>query len=80
MKNNEPKMFQIEWDEEVGRVEVHLNSQGIDYFISILEKLKQRNAPDDIHLMTPEWGGDGLTSCEDSGENKIVNSLKLLKW
>ena len=57
-----------------------MNQEGITYLISVLEELKEKRAPHDVQLMSPDWGGEGLTSGEDSGDRKIVHLLKLLKW
>jgi hypothetical protein len=74
------KLFQVEWDQKGEKVEIHFDNNGLSYFISLLEKLRNKDAPNDIHLMTLEWGGGELSSSEDSGDRRIVNHLKLLKW
>ena len=73
-------MLQVEWDQEGEKVEIHLDDEGIAYLISALEELKKKQSPDDLQLMTPEWGGEGLTSKADSGDRAIVNLLKIMKW
>ena len=80
MRSSNEKMVQVEWDAEGQRVEIHVNDEGIDYLLDILIDLKKRRPPDDVQLMTPEWGGGGLTSFEDSGDRLIVNFLKIMKW
>jgi len=74
------RLFQVEWDQEGEKVEIHFDNDGLSYFISLLEKLRDEKSPNDIHLMTPEWGGNELSSSEDAGDRIIVNHLKLLKW
>lgn len=80
MKESDEKLLQVEWDSHGEKVEIHLNDQGISYLISVLEGLKAKAAPDDVQLMTPEWGGQGLTSSADAGDRQVVNYLKILKW
>ena len=80
MKKSDKKLLQVEWDKDGERVEIHLNQEGISYLISILEGLREKEAPDDVQLMSPDWGGEGLTSDEDSGDRKTVHLLKILKW
>lgn len=80
MKKSEQKLLQVEWDKEGERVEIHLNKEGISYLISALEGLKEKDTPDDIQLMSPDWGGEELTSDDDSGDREIVHLLKIMKW
>jgi YD repeat-containing protein len=80
MEDTKNRLIQIEWNSDGKRVEIHLNDAGIDYLASLLDHLRSEAAPNDIHLMTPSWGGNELSEGEHPGNNDVVNHLKIFKW
>jgi hypothetical protein len=57
----ENKLLSVESDDSHEIVELHMNRVGLDYLIDVLATLRESDAPDHVHIMSPEWGGDGLT-------------------
>lgn len=76
------KLFTFELDSEQELIELHLNREGAEYLKNILEKLILEKDNKDIHLMTPDWGGDELSSDpQNSNENiRLIHHLKLIYW
>ncbi|MGL1934422.1 MAG: hypothetical protein OCD01_05360 [Fibrobacterales bacterium] len=66
-------------EEAEGRFNLHLNNLGIDYLIEQLQLLKNTPAPEDIILMSKEWGGE-LEGDPKHIEGEILNIIKLMKW
>jgi len=83
MKGHHMLTFEINPDREV--VEVHADSAGLAYLIEQLTWLKQKvdqGECEHIHLMTPDWGGSGLSSDPQnvSGKFSVVHHVKILGW
>ena len=74
------KYFQIELDKQNEKVEIHLNQEGLEYLINILNTLSQKKDCDHIHLMTSSWGGEELTEYKIQEGNILINHLKIYKW
>lgn len=55
------KLLTFEMDPQGDRLEIHLNQEGLNYFIRHLEDLKNLHN-DPIHLMIPDWGGRELSN------------------
>ena len=70
----------FEWDAVGQRLVIHLNNSGIDTLVDYLQHLKTKQAPDDVMLMSPEWGGVDLTGDEDDIEGEKINLVKIMKW
>jgi hypothetical protein len=59
-------------------ITVRVNHVGIRKLQSSLKWLRSLRETDHTHLMTPSWGGGGLT--EDAGEDRIqVHHVKVVK-
>ena len=59
-------LFSVEYDEDKRAIEIHLDEDGIESFVSQLKACKASG--DHCHLKTPAWGGYELQSnvaCED---------------
>lgn len=63
-------------------VEMHLNNQGAIFLRNILNRMIEINENSDYHLMTPEWGGNELSSEQQNtgSEIKLMHHLKLFYW
>ncbi len=63
-----------------GKAEVAIcfDDEGLDRLIEKLTRL--RGKLDHMHLMTPEWAGEDLTSDKQGGEGyELSNHLRLVK-
>lgn len=76
------KLFTVELDQQDKTLEMHLNKVGVEYLKSILEKLILNDQDSHIHLMSPEWGGDELsTDQQNLGDNiMLLHQLKVVYW
>lgn len=76
------RVITIELDPEQELIELHLNKEGAEYLKSILENLILKNDNQDIHLMTPDWGGDELSGIPQNNDEciKLIHHLKLMYW
>jgi hypothetical protein len=74
------KVFTIEFDQLDEMVELHLNKVGAEYLRNVLTKLIDNNKNCDHHFMTPDWGGDELSSEKQnlSDDTKLMHQLKIL--
>ncbi len=76
------KVFTIEFDPKNETLEMHLNKLGAEFLIDELKALIFNNQQEHAHLMTPEWGGNELSSDKQnlSSEVELVNHLKIFFW
>lgn len=75
------KGLSFEWDEKKEVLEIHTNRKGLESLISQLQVLlntKQDN--DHIHMMTPVWSGEELTSERQNETAKLINHVKIFRW
>tara|TARA_B100001248_G_scaffold262227_1_gene256838 strand:+ start:9717 stop:10187 length:471 start_codon:yes stop_codon:yes gene_type:complete len=76
MKKN--KRLTLEFKEEQGVLFIYCNALGILYLKETLEELSKMEAPEDFHLMSPEWGGEELT--EETVDGLLIKHLKPTLW
>lgn len=76
------KLFTIELDQQGETIELHLNREGAEYLRNILDRLISNNKNEDLHLMTPAWGGDELSSNQQnlSADVELLHQLKIVYW
>jgi hypothetical protein len=76
------KLFTIEIDRQGELIEMHLNKEGAVYLRDVLNRLIEINANDHLHLMTPDWGGNELSSDQQNLDSviKIMHQLKIIYW
>ena len=76
------KIFTIELDEKEKTIELHLNQAGAEYLKNILERLISNNKSEHLHLMTPDWGGNELSSNQQnlSTDAELLHQLKVVYW
>jgi hypothetical protein len=74
------KLLSVECDGSRESVELHMDRHGLDYLIDILVKLRNEQPPEHLHLMSPDWGGDGLTGPPQNPEYIAAKHLKLCLW
>lgn len=74
------KLFSVESDPAREVVEIHLDRNGLDYLIDTLNRLRNESAPEHIHLMCPEWGGDALSETPQNPEFAAAKHVKLCLW
>ena len=74
------KIFTIELDRHGEMVELHLNKKGAEFLRDFLSKLIDNNTVSDHHFMSPDWGGDELSSDQQnlSDDIKLIHQLKIL--
>lgn len=71
------KLLTFELEKDMDSLEIHLNKEGLKYFIQILNKLLEQKEPEHEHLMTPAWGGDELTEEKQGTDNELLNHIKI---
>jgi len=74
------KLLSVESDDARELVEVHLNRSGLDYLIDALTQLRDSPSPDHLHLMTANWGGDGLSGSPQNVDLVAAKHLKICLW
>ncbi|MCD8042185.1 MAG: immunity protein 32 [Tannerellaceae bacterium] len=76
------KVITIELDQQGETIELHLNKEGAEYLKNILNRLISNNQNDHLHLMTPDWGGNELTTDQQnlSATVKLLHQLKIVYW
>ena len=74
------RVFTIELDQQGETVELHLNKNGAEFLRDVLTKLIQNSTVSDHHFMSPDWGGDELSSVKQnlSDDIKLMHQLKIL--
>lgn len=74
------KTLTIEIDLAAENLELHLNKKGAEFLQDILSKLIHNNKDCDHHFMSPDWGGDELTSDKQnlSDDVKLIHQLKII--
>lgn len=74
------KLLSVEADATREIVELHVDRRGLDYLIEMLNRLRNEPSPEHVHLMSPEWGGDGLTGPRQNPEYLAAKHLKVCLW
>ena len=74
------KHLSFEWDENGERLEIHGDREGLEVLVADLQLLLAKDENDHIHLMTPEWGGEELSSEQQNPGAKLINHVKILRW
>jgi hypothetical protein len=70
----------FEWDPSGEKVEIHATREGLERLAEHIQSLLDRDAPDDSHLMTPDWGGSDLSSELQNANATLVNHVKIFRW
>lgn len=65
-------------DSEV--LELHGDREGLLHLAKILTYLAQCKEPDHAHLMTPDWGGPGLSADPQNPDSSLFKHVKVLVW
>ena len=74
-------LLSFEWNGEDDVLEIHGDQEGFRRFSDLVCKLADRSNPEHCDLMTPEWGGEILTSDpQNTKEIHLVNHVKLVYW
>jgi len=61
-------------------VQIHFNQAGLEEFIETLKSFLDVKGHEHFHLMTPDWGGETLTSEKQGLENRLIHHVKVYKW
>ena len=76
-------LLTFETDEEAEQVFIHGDAAGLEYFakelLRIAGQAKTGDFPHD-HYFTQEWGGDELSSEQQSKEGRLINHVKVFGW
>jgi hypothetical protein len=72
--NNPLLTFEI--NDTLESIEIFADKQGIKELIRWLELVLKTQ--DHQHLMTPEWGGDELSSTLQGQSNRLINHVKII--
>ena len=59
-------------------VEIHGNSEGLSELIAVLKTTIEHG--EHQHLMTPFYGGSGLSEEKQGLNNQLVNHVKIVPW
>ena len=74
------KLLTFEYDSAGEVVTLHLNREGLEYLIGVLVRMRDLAAPDHVHLMTADWGGEELTDQKQASGSVLIHHVKLCKW
>lgn len=69
----------FEWSEEHERLEIHASKEGLRKLSEIANALL-KGTDNHIHLMTPSWGGSGLSEVKEGTGNSIINHVAIYRW
>ncbi|MBA3238014.1 MAG: immunity protein 32 [Parachlamydiaceae bacterium] len=78
--NKKHCLLTFEFDAKNEMLEIHANQKGLENLKTVIDSLLSKTDCDHVHLMTTEWGGDGLSSEKQNQENEIINHVKIFKW
>jgi len=78
---NDERILSFEFNKEMEVLEIHCNSDGLEYLESLLKHLKsQDDLPEHIHLMSPDWCGCDMSSGKIGDDNEKIHHVKIFKW
>lgn len=77
-RDNQMLTFELTSDRE--RVEIHGDREGLLLLAQHLTELAAASSPDHVHLMTPDWGGAGLTDMRQGLSNELIHHAKIFFW
>ena len=61
-------------------LELHGDREGLLQLADLLTQMAQCKEPDHAHLMTPEWGGPGLSGDPQNTVSTMFKHVKVLVW
>ncbi len=71
-------LLTVENDKQ-GKIEIHLDAEGLELLVERLNKLKRHTASGEHdHLMTPSWADWELTEEKQGPNNELINHLCLI--
>lgn len=73
-------LLTFEADRAGQRIEIHVDSAGLDFLIQELQRLRDVATQDHAHLMTDDWGGSGLSDEKQNVNAELIHHVKILKW
>lgn len=68
-------LLTVELQKEGDVLEVFCDEEGLDSLLHQLQLL--RSSGGHLHLMTPAWGGDGLSEEKQVEENSLVHHVRI---
>lgn len=71
-------LLSFELSKDGDELDIHCDDFGLDNLLSILSGLKGKVKHE--HLMTPGWGGNGLSEDAQSKGSKVLNKVTIHKW
>lgn len=77
---NRNSHLSFEWDSENERLEIHGTSEAFMDFAKSLESLASHGESGHIHLMTEDWGGNGLSNDKQNADATLIHHVKVLVW
>jgi hypothetical protein len=77
---NEKRLLTFEWDPEGKALKINGNRKGLEELLDSISWLLKRGEQDHVHMMTPEWGGNGLTSEKQDPDALLINHVKIINW
>lgn len=78
--SDHPLLLTFEWNRDDEVLEVHGNEEGFRNLGRIIGQLVQKGETEHCHLMTPDWGGESLSSDQQNPEAELINHVKLVFW
>ena len=63
-----------------GVLNIHLNPEGAQEMIEILQRLLRSGLNEHDHLMTQSWGGTELTEDKQDDATTLVNQVNVFLW
>ena len=71
-------LLSFEYDSDGEKLEIHANEKGLRYLQKQIELLLEHKQG--IHLLTPSWGGEGLTEELQGKDNSLIHHVKVFYW
>lgn len=71
-------LLSFEYDSDGEKLEIHANEKGLRYLKEQIEILLEHKQ--ELHLMTPSWGGEELTEEQQGKDNILIHHVKIFHW
>lgn len=73
-------LLTFELNDDGDMLEIHGDRKGLEYLAERLLELAKEQSADHVHLMTDDWGGNGLSNEVQGADNNLLNSTKIFIW
>lgn len=62
------------------QLEIHMDKEGLRYFIDYLSDFLNSSKPEHAHMKTPSWAGSELSEEVQAEGDTLINHVKIMFW